>query len=316
MVQLCRRVADFHHPSGVSSYATRSYVSRPRLSFSTNLSANASLATTNTRAIFLLAANKPPYAVYCNPFYDHAGHGAVFTTDSTTKALKENVQNYPYQPNTGIHGMVFDPKEEYLYSADLRANKLWVHRRRENDAALDLVGSVECPDHRDHPRWVAMHPTGNYLYALMEKGNRICEYLIDPATRLPVYTHRQYPLIPPGIPDRWTQYRADVCVLSSSGKYLFASSRANSFDLTGYVAAFALSSTGAIERQICLNPTPTSGGHSNAVAPCPWTDEWVAITDDQEGWLEIYRWQDEFLARVARVRVPEPGFGMNAIWYN
>ncbi|KAJ4250433.1 hypothetical protein NW757_007264 [Fusarium falciforme] len=278
--------------------------------------ANASLATTNTRAIFLLAANKPPYAVYCNPFYDHAGHGAVFTTDSTTKALKENVQNYPYQPNTGIHGMVFDPKEEYLYSADLRANKLWVHRRRENDAALDLVGSVECPDHRDHPRWVAMHPTGNYLYALMEKGNRICEYLIDPATRLPVYTHRQYPLIPPGIPDRWTQYRADVCVLSSSGKYLFASSRANSFDLTGYVAAFALSPTGAIERQICLNPTPTSGGHSNAVAPCPWTDEWVAITDDQEGWLEIYRWQDEFLARVARVRVPEPGFGMNAIWYD
>ncbi|EWG42095.1 muconate cycloisomerase [Fusarium verticillioides 7600] len=172
------------------------------------------------------------------------------------------------------------------------------------------------PDARDHPRWVAMHPTGNYLYALMEKGNRICEYLIDPATRLPVYTHKHYPLIPPGIPDRWTQYRADVCVLSSSGKYLFASSRANSFDLTGYVAAFKLSDTGAIERQICLNPTPTSGGHSNAVAPCPWTDEWVAITDDQEGWLEIYRWQDEHLARVARVRTPEPGFGMNAIWYD
>ncbi|KAJ4131655.1 hypothetical protein NW768_005848 [Fusarium equiseti] len=278
---------------------------------------NASLATTNTRAIFLLAANKPPYGVYCNPFYDHAGHGAVFTTDDTTKALKENVQNYPYQPNTGIHGMVFDPEEEYLYSADLRANKLWTHRRRsKDDPSLELVGSVDCADERDHPRWVAMHPTGNYLYALMEKGNRICEYVIDPATRLPVYTHKHYPLIPPGIPDRWTQYRADVCTLSSSGKYLFASSRANSFDLQGYVAAFKLSDTGAIERQICLNPTPTSGGHSNAVAPCPWTDEWVAITDDQEGWLEIYRWQDEFLARVARVRTPEPGFGMNAIWYD
>jgi carboxy-cis,cis-muconate cyclase len=213
--------------------------------------------------------------------------------------------------------MVFDPEEEYLYSADLRANKLWVHRRRgKDDPSLELVGSVDCPDARDHPRWVAMHPTGNYLYALMEKGNRICEYLIDPATRLPVYTHKSYPLIPPGIPDRWTQYRADVCVLSSSGKYLFASSRANSFDLTGYVAAFKLSDAGHIERQICLNPTPTSGGHSNAVAPCPWNDEWVAITDDQEGWLEIYRWQDEFLARVARVRTPEPGFGMNAIWYD
>lgn len=281
---------------------------------------NAALAAspdTNTRAIFLLAARKPPHAVYCNPFYKHAGHGAVFTTDAATGALAANVQNYEYQPGSGIHGMVFDPSETYLYSADLSANKLWVHRKSDSSSPeLQLVGAVECPDPRDHPRWVAIHPSGNYLYALMEKGNRLCEYLIDPATHMPVFTHRHFPLIPPGIPDRWTQYRADVCALSHSGKYLFASSRANSFDLTGYVAAFKLSDDGVIERQICLNPTPTSGGHSNAVAPSDWTDEWLAVTDDQEGWLEIYRWQDEFLARVARVRVPEPGFGMNAIWYD
>lgn len=153
----------------------------------------------------------------------------------------------------------------------------------------------------------------------MEKGNVLREYVIDQNTHMPVYTQRHFPLIPPGIPetDRWTQYRADVCAVSYSGKYLFASSRANSVGLTGYVAAFKLSEeTGVIERQICLNPTPTSGGHSNAVSPSDWSDEWLAITDDQEGWLEIYRWKDEFLARVARVRVQEPGFGMNAIWYD
>ncbi|SPO04909.1 probable carboxy-cis,cis-muconate cyclase [Cephalotrichum gorgonifer] len=279
----------------------------------------ASSVDTNTRAIFLLPAKQPPYAVYCNPFYKHAGHGSVFTV-SPTGALETNSQNYEYQPNSGIHGMVFDPTETYLYSADLTANKLWVHRKDPDAApetgAVVLVGSVDAPDARDHPRWVAMHPTGNYLYALMEKGNRICEYVIDPATHMPVYTNRSFPLIPPGIPDRWTMYRADVCALSFSGEYMFASSRSNSFGLTGYVAAFKLGATGSIERQICLNPTPTSGGHSNAVAPCDWSDEWVAITDDQEGWIEIYRWQDEFLARVARLRIPEPGFGMNAIWYD
>ncbi|POR38475.1 Carboxy-cis,cis-muconate cyclase [Tolypocladium paradoxum] len=270
----------------------------------------------NTRAIFLLAARKPPHAVYCNPFYSHAGHGSVFAV-SSSGALADNVQNYAYQPDSGIHGMVFDPQEEHLYSADLKANKVWVHRRRSpSSPELDLVGAVDCPDERDHPRWVAMHPSGNFLYVLMEKGNRLCEYAVSPTTHLPEYTNRHWPLIPPGIPDRWTQYRADVCALSHSGSYLFASSRANSFDLTGYVAAFKLGPSGEIERQICLNPTPTSGGHSNAVAPSDWTDEWVAITDDHEGWLEVYRWQDEFLARVARVRVPEPGFGMNAIWYD
>lgn len=229
------------------------------------------------------------------------------------------MQNYEYQPDTGIHGMVFDPTETWLYSADLKANKLWVHRKEGGDngkGQLSLVGSVAAPAPGDHPRWVAMHPSGQYLYALMEAGNRLCEYVIDPDTHIPVYTHHAYPLIPPGIPNHDTMYRSDVCTLTHSGRYLFATSRANSFDLQGYIAAFRLRDCGSIEKQICLNPTPTSGGHSNAVSPCDWSDEWLAITDDQEGWLEIYRWKDEFLGRVARVRVPEPGFGMNAIWYD
>ncbi|KAI0871089.1 3-carboxy-cis,cis-mucoante lactonizing enzyme [Hypoxylon argillaceum] len=274
----------------------------------------ASLATTNTRAIFLLAAKQPPYAVYCNPFYSHAGHGSVFSV-AASGALADNVQNFPYQPDTGIHGMVFDPTETYLYSADLKANKLWVHKKAPS-GEVTLVGSVDAPDAKDHPRWVAMHPSGQYLYALMEAGNRLCEYVIDPATHLPVYTHHAYPLIPPGIPQHDTMYRSDVCALDRSGRYLFATSRANSFDLQGYMAAFRLRDCGSIEAQISLSATPTSGGHSNAVAPCDWSDEWLAITDDQEGWVEVYRWKDEFLARVARCRIPEPGFGMNAIWYD
>ncbi|KAK7743979.1 hypothetical protein SLS62_010394 [Diatrype stigma] len=298
----------------------------------------ASLASTNTRAIFLLAAQQPPYAVYCNPFYAHAGRGTVFAVSPATGALERPVQHYEYQPDSGIHGMVFDPATEtYLYSADLKANKLWVHRRRRcqrdsgsgsgpepDSAELELVGSVDAPDPGDHPRWVAMHPSGHYLYALMEAGNRLCEYVVDPTTRMPVWTRHSWPLIPPGIPgggkrggdDEKPMYRSDVCSLSRSGRYLFATSRANSFDLQGYVSAFRLRECGSVERQLCLQPTPTSGGHSNAVAPCDWSDEWLALTDDQEGWVEIYRWRDEFLARVARVRVPEPGFGMNAIWYD
>ncbi|OAA60491.1 carboxy-muconate cyclase [Niveomyces insectorum RCEF 264] len=306
----------------------------------------ANASTSNTRAIFLLPAKKPPYAVYCNPFYTHAGFGNVFSV-GPSGALAANIQNYEYQPNSGIHGMVFDPAEEYLYSADLTANKLWVHRKKKkaagsgagasasdvddnhvdgkeeenDDGTLALVGSVDAPAPGDHPRWVAMHPSGLYLYALMEAGNRLCEYVVDPRTRLPVYTHHAFPLIPPGIAthDRTTGrglYRSDVCALDRSGRYLFATARANRFDLTGYMAAFRLRDCGSIEAQLCLQPTPTSGGHSNAVAPCDFADEWLALTDDQEGWVEMYRWKDEFLARVARVRIPEPGFGMNAVWYD
>ena len=121
-------------------------------------------------------------------------------------------------------------------------------------------------------------------------------------------------LIPLGLDP--SHYRSDVVALSHSSKYLFATSRANSSDLTGYIAAFRLNPVGNIERQLCLNPTLTSGGHSNAVSPCDFSDEWLALTDDEKGGVEIYRFHEEILARVARLDIADPGFGMNAIWYD
>jgi carboxy-cis,cis-muconate cyclase len=151
----------------------------------------------------------------------------------------------------------------------------------------------------------------------MESGNRLCSYTIDPSTHEPIYNNDSYPLIPPGHDELYPKmYRSDVVFTSSSGKYLFATSRSNSPKLTGYIAAFKLGEGGAIERQICLNPTPTSGGHSNAVSPCPWSDEWLVMCDDEVGFVEVYRWKDEFLGRVAHLDIKEPGFGMNAIWYD
>lgn len=276
--------------------------------------AKADSAETNTRAIFVLAAKQAPFNVYGNPFYDHAGWGNVFSVDKDG-GLEKNIQNYEYSPETGIHGMVFDPTETYLYSADLRGNSIWTHKKDKETGTLTLVNRLAAPAPGDHPRWVAIHPSGNYLYVLMEAGNRLGVYVIDEQSHIPTFTQITYPLIPPGIPNP-KMYRSDVSTLSHSGKYLYATSRANSSSLTGYIAAFKLGEAGNIERQICLNPTPTSGGHSNAVSPCDWSDEWIAITDDQEGWLAIYRWNEEFLARVAHCDVKEPGFGMNAIWYD
>jgi len=150
---------------------------------------------TNTRAIFVLASKQPPFAVYGNPFYDRAGYGNVFSV-SQSGSLEKCIQNYEYSPKTGIHGMVFDPTETYLYSADLRGNKIWTHRKDEQ-GQLNLVGCVEAPDPGDHPRWVELK--GSYLYVLMEAGNRLAVYVIDEQTHCPVFTHITYPLIPPGL---------------------------------------------------------------------------------------------------------------------
>jgi carboxy-cis,cis-muconate cyclase len=81
-----------------------------------------------TRAIFVLAAKQPPYCVYGNPFYDHAGFVNVHSVHADGR-LKENIQNAPLDDRSAVHGMVFDSREEYLYSADMWANKIWCHRK-------------------------------------------------------------------------------------------------------------------------------------------------------------------------------------------
>jgi carboxy-cis,cis-muconate cyclase len=159
--------------------------------------ARAASLDTNTRAIFVLAAKQAPFNVYGNPFYDHAGFGNVFSVDSEG-GLEKNIQNYEYSPETGIHGMVFDPTEAYLYSADLRGNSIWTHKKDKDTGELTLVNRLKAPAPGDHPRWVAIHPSGNYLYVLMEAGNRLGVYVIDEQSHIPAFTHITYPLIPPG----------------------------------------------------------------------------------------------------------------------
>lgn len=161
------------------------------------LQAKAANSDSNTRAIFILAARKPPYNVYGNPFYNYAGYGNIFSVDENGR-MASNIQNYEYDPKSGIHGMVFDSSEIYLYSADMGANRIWTHAKDAQTGHLTLVGSVDAPLPGDHPRWVELHPNGLFLYALMEAGNTLAEYLIDQRTHLPVFTHKVYPLIPPG----------------------------------------------------------------------------------------------------------------------
>ncbi|KAF2765169.1 3-carboxy-cis,cis-mucoante lactonizing enzyme, partial [Teratosphaeria nubilosa] len=272
-------------------------------------------ATTKTRAIFILAAHKPPYCVYGNPFYDHAGYINVHSVNEDG-SLAQNIQNAPLDPTSAVHGMAFDAEEEYLYSADMWANKIWTHKKDPKTGHLTLISSLPAPDPHDHPRWLALHPSGTHLYVLMETTNRLCIYTLSRTTHTPTYTQQTYPLIPPDFNTFHPKmYRSDVVTVSASGKYLFATARSNSPHLTGYMSVFGLGEKGEVERQLCLNPTVTSGGHSNAVAPCPWSDEWVALTDDEKGFVEVYRWKDEWLGRVAHLDVQEPGFGMNAAWY-
>lgn len=129
------------------------------------------------------------------------GQDNVFSVDKEDSAPEKSIQNRDdeYDPNSGVHGMVFDYLEEF-YSADMHANCIWTHKKDMLTGYLSVVGKVDAPQPGDHPKWVEIHPNGQYLYVVNEAGNTLALYLIDPRTHLPVYTYAPYSLIPPGKP--------------------------------------------------------------------------------------------------------------------
>lgn len=279
-------------------------------------SAQALDESTTCRAIFTLAERKVPYNVLGVPFYDYATFLNVYSTNDEG-TLQDNIQNLDFTNSSAAHCMVYDAAEEFLYTADLWGNKIWIHKKNSTTGLLDLIGTVDALSAYNGPRWVCLHPNDKVLYVVMETGNQLCVYDIDPATRMPVSTTTVYPLVPPALLSKSPRgYRSDTVFLSASTKYLFATSRCNTAGLPGYIYVYELDEAGHVVKQIQELPTSTSGGQANAISPCPWSDEWVALCDQEHGWIEMYRWHDEQLCVTARLRVDSPGFCMNAIWYD
>ena len=115
-------------------------------------------------------------------------------------------------------------------------------------------------------------------------------------------------------------YWSDEVMISPSAKYLWATSRAHKAGTPGYISAFSISpTTGSIEEQLFLTETTTSGGAANAVAPAPFSDEFVALTDTEKGFVQIWQLNtcdDGASAEVvAEISLPGGGCCANAVWY-
>jgi carboxy-cis,cis-muconate cyclase len=110
-------------------------------------------------------------------------------------------------------------------------------------------------------------------------------------------------------------------MLSSTKQYLWATARAEAkTNLTGYISCFLLDADGAILQRLFMIPTTTVNGIANAVAPAPFSDEWMALADNPTGYVQIWRLGDKgngtTAVPVARVDIKDGGCCANAIWYD
>ncbi|KAK4243063.1 Lactonase, 7-bladed beta-propeller-domain-containing protein [Corynascus novoguineensis] len=220
--------------------------------------------------------------------------------------LSEVVDSWSYAAKSGIHGLALsspiatatdtngdspgknNSNNQLLYSADLSADLLWMHAIDPATGHAHPISHLQVSPSGSHPRHLAVHTLGTYLYAVMEAGNSIAQFPLDPATGTPQRETRRDSFIPDST-DPSDYWSAEV-MLSSSGHYLWATARAKHDNATGYVSVFILDQAdGHILRRICQVPTTTTGGSANAISPAPWSDAYAAMTDYPKGSLSGQR---------------------------
>jgi carboxy-cis,cis-muconate cyclase len=239
----------------------------------------------NGTSIYLLANHNPPYTVYGADFWGTPGCGTVMSVDESG-ALQEVIQDFEYlDEKSSIHGLAMSPDSDILYSADTYGNNIWTHAVSKTTGLVgDVLDQTAGPSPGSNPRHVSLHPSGKALYAVTEGSNEVVWYKTD--NGIPIQQEPIYPLLPANTNS--SMYWGDAVIVTPSGRYLWATTRARDRDGQGYISAFSLADDGDVEKQLLLVPTTSSGGVANAVTPSDFDDRFVAITDNSEGFVEIW----------------------------
>jgi carboxy-cis,cis-muconate cyclase len=270
--------------------------------------------------MFIIADPNPPNSVYGSFYHDGAGCEAVLGVTEIGNLDGSITQELKLQPNSGVKGMAFNPVEtDVVYSADTLANRIWTHRKNATTGALTRVGELVVSPESSAPRHIVIHPSGKYLYTVDEESSLVQEYVID-GQGLPEATGTNFSVLGPG--QSKADFRAVEIQLSASGKLMWASNRGRRADIKGWLAVYTLAADGHILQQAWTGQTKTSGGLANAVSPAPWSDGFVALTDSEKGFVQIWKLDegptgDAFnLGLVAQVDISDGGCCANVIWYS
>ncbi|KAE9988881.1 hypothetical protein EG328_005591 [Venturia inaequalis] len=169
----------------------------------------------------VLAGQRAPYSIYGagrSPCGNVIGSGVDGSFDHL-------VQNVTYKADSRIYGMAHDPSGNYIYSADPSSNGLWTHKVDPVTGLLTAAWLTAHPEAKARPRRLAVHPSGNYLYVVLSRLNKVAVYSIKRNLNAPqlVYTGKSFSLVPPGQENQ--RYRGSELALSANNDILYLTSR-------------------------------------------------------------------------------------------
>ncbi|KAI1376411.1 carboxy-cis,cis-muconate cyclase [Hypoxylon crocopeplum] len=269
---------------------------------------------TGGKSAFITANRLPPYTVYGTYLGGNAKCETVMSVNDSG-LLHSVVQEFEYVSGSAVQGLSFSNGSRYLYSADGGNNALWVHDMSQTDGSIKSLWRLPMPEEKANPRRVVSHPADAYIYTVLEGTSEVAQCLTSNTGEL--YLLKQtYPLIGDG--EKPSDFWASEIALSATGKYLWASNRARYADGKGYLSAIEVTAEGQLKKQLFLTNTANNGGFPNTIAPSPFDDGIVVVTDNSTGFVQIWKMDDDEKGAqmIAHLDIPDGGCCANAVWYD
>lgn len=235
----------------------------------------------------------------------------------------------------GAHSVDLSPDGRIAYVADIGHNCIWTYVVNDEGGKVAEVLTQRAkhvaPRVGDGPRHCWPHPNGRVVYCVQEHSGMVDAFAVgggdgngdgdgdgDAAVVQLAHMHG-HSLLPAGkaAGDFWADEVRTSNLYGNGGqpRWLYASTRGLERGTKGYVAVFELDGQGAMRGPaVEIHETRTSGGLANAVEPAPRAvyeqlgvsgsgEEFLALTDSEEGWVVVLGWDGMRFREVAAIRL-------------
>jgi carboxy-cis,cis-muconate cyclase len=140
-----------------------------------------------------------PYYVFSVTWPSPSACGAAYSTHSNG-TIDDIVDIWSYARESGAHGLALGERngQPVLYTADLNGDSLWTHAIDRTSGKAKELGRLKLAKTGLHPRHVAAHPSGKYVYLIMEAENTIHQIDLDGKTGVGAKDNKAFSVIPDG----------------------------------------------------------------------------------------------------------------------
>lgn len=150
----------------------------------TNGAVNTFGACEGKNSAYNIMSNREPHFVMSGAYGESGGCGMSLNLDEKG-SLSAPAKSWPLDPKSSTHGFQFwdIQGKQLLYSADMGTDSIWTHAV-DVSGGVKEVGRMKFSTPKVKPRFLEIHPNGEFMYVVLEHDNSVTALPMDKSGKL------------------------------------------------------------------------------------------------------------------------------------